>query len=79
MSEFFEYIVWLAGMLVDIYGALPFMPGFHLGALVVAVFIFSVLIGALVSQLRGFSLSSEAHLANRHSTHAGRLDRHGGS
>lgn len=64
MADFFTFIAGMVSDIVGLYFDLPFLSGITLGDITVAIFIFSLLIGAFVSQLRSFSLSQEARDAN---------------
>ncbi len=66
MQAFFTFIAGMVTDIVGLYFGLPFMDDISLGDIVVGIMIFSLLIGAFVSQLRSFSLSNEAHQANYH-------------
>lgn len=73
MQAFFNFIVSMVSDLVSLYFSLPFLDDISLGDITVGIFIFSLLIGALVSQLRSFSLSTEASQANYHDAQSERM------
>lgn len=73
MQAFFNFIISMVSDLVSLYFSLPFLDNISLGDITVGIFIFSLLIGALVSQLRSFSLSTEAGQANYEDARAERI------
>lgn len=64
MEEFFDFILWFVETFVNFILALPFMPEFTFGHVLIGIALLAVLISALVSSIRVANLSPEARNAN---------------
>lgn len=64
MTEFFDFILWMLESFVGFLMALPFMPEFTFGEVLIGIALMAVLISALVSSIRVANLNPEARQAN---------------
>lgn len=64
MAEFFDFILWFIESFVNFILALPFMPDFTFGQVLIALGLMAVLLTALISSIRVANLSAEARNLN---------------